>query len=297
MSIVERAAPVKRRRVAIVGAGRAAAHLAVALAAIRQPVVAFGARDAGRAQALGDLIGLPVLPPDLAVAQADWVFMAVRDDAIETATRGLPWREGQLALHLSGATPLSALKPAQMLGAAVAGFHPLQLMADPLPSRDAALQAFQGIAVGIEAEGEHASDLTRLAQQLGAHPFRLPAAQRALYHAAANAGASGLLAPLALATESLQAALSISPEQAWAALQPLVMGTLRAVGERGMSGSLSGPVARGDAQVLAAHLQALQANPTQAQLYRALMRALLPMAQANGRLDEAVIARLKRLLA
>ncbi|MBH9575278.1 DUF2520 domain-containing protein [Inhella proteolytica] len=263
-------------RIALIGAGRTAAHLGLALAALGQPVQALGARDAEKARPLAMALGLPVLSPAEAVAAADWVFLCVRDAAIEPLCAALPWRAGQLALHCSGATELSALAAARAAGAAVAGFHPLQLMADPLPSPEAALQAFAGIRIGIEADAPWREALDALAGTLSAQPLHLQAGQRARYHAAANAAASSLLAPLDLAARQAAQALGCTPEQAWEALAPLAQGTLRAAQARGLAGALSGPMARGDVAVLAAHLQALQGRD--AELYRGLMQALLPLA-------------------
>lgn len=283
-------------RIAVIGAGRAAAHLALALHALRLRPVALGARDVGRAQPLGDALGLPVLPLELAVAQAEWVFLAVPDAAIEPLARTLPWRAGQVAVHLSGATPLAALGAAARMDAGVAGFHPLQLLAEPLPTPDQALAAFAGIRIAIEAQAGPAAALSALAASLGATANALDGAQRARYHLSANAAASGLLAPLALALEGMQAALGLDEAQAWAALLPMVQGTVRAVSLRGLAGAVSGPVARGDVDVVQAHLAALQAQPADAALYRALLRGLLPLAEQGGRLSAPARAALLKLL-
>ncbi|MBH9552785.1 DUF2520 domain-containing protein [Inhella gelatinilytica] len=266
--------------IALVGAGRTAAHLGQALQAAGWPLVALGVRDALRAAPLAQALGLAPLTPAEACARADWVFLAVRDADIAPVCAALPWRAGQVAVHLSGATPLGALEPAVAAGARAAGFHPLQLMADPLPSREAAAQVFRGVVVGIEAEALDAAPLHHLARDLGALPLALQSEQRALYHAAANSGASGLLAPLSLAQALMAQALQTDEATAWAALAPLARGALDAALARGVGGALSGPLARGDAAVLHRHVQALQTQATadQQQLYEALMRALLPLA-------------------
>lgn len=279
-------------RIALIGAGRTAAHLGLALAGVGQPVQALGARDADKARPLAAALGLPVLGPAEAAAAAEWVFLCVRDAAIEPLCAQLPWRAGQLVLHCSGATELNALDAAKAAGAAVAGFHPLQLMADPLPSSADALRAFKGIRIGIEAEGSWRTELDALAAALGATPLHLQAGQRARYHAAANAAASALLAPLDLAARQAAEALGCSTEQAWEALAPLAEGTLRAARARGLAGALSGPLARGDAAVLQAHLQALAGGD--AVLYRVLMQALMPL--AAQRLEPEALDGLLRVL-
>lgn len=271
----------------MIGAGRLAAHLGLALQAIGRRPALIGARDAARAEPLAKALGLSVFKPEQAL-EADWVFVCVRDDAIAPLCASLPW-SGQLALHASGATELDALAPATRR----AGFHPLQLFADPLPSAEAARAAFAGISIGIEA-GDEFDALATLASDLGARALRLRPGQRARYHAAANMAASGLFAPLQRAVELWRGALDLPGDEAWAALQPLAAGALRAASSQGLAEALSGPLARGDAGVLARHLQALDGDAAEP-LYRELMRTLLVLAEQ--RLDPAQLAALSRLLA
>ncbi len=278
--------PSASRTIALIGAGRLAAHLGLALQAIGRAPVHLGARDADRAAPLARQLGLPVVAPAAAL-QADWVFVCVRDDAIAPLCATLPWA-AQLALHASGATELDALAPAHRR----AGFHPLQLFADPLPAPEAARAAFAGISIGIEA-GDDFDALQQLALDLGAQPLRLAAGQRARYHAAANLAASGLFAPLQRAVELWSGALDLPQQAAWAALQPLAAGALRAASQQGLAAALSGPMARGDASVLARHLQALDGDAAEP-LYRELMRSLLGL--AAQRLDAERLSALRELL-
>lgn len=276
-------------RIALIGAGRLAAHLGLALQGAGHAPVALGARDAATAAPLGAALGLPVHSPAEAMREADLVVLAVRDEAIAPLAASLSWRDAQLAVHCSGATALDALAPA----ARRAGFHPLQLFADPLPSAAAARAAFAGVRIGIEGDAD--GSLAALARSLGAEPLAVKGGERARYHAAANLAASGLFAPLQAAVLLWHEALGLDEAQAWAALQPLARGALATACERGLSGALSGPLARGDAAVLARHLEALQGSAA-APLYREAMRLLLPLACRSGRLDDRQQLALCRLL-
>lgn len=219
---------------------------------------------------------------------ADWVWLTVPDDHIAATAAALPWRAGQLALHCSGATPLDALAPAP----AAAGFHPLRLLAG--------YANLEGAHVGIEADAAHRPALQALAQALGLVPLALPAPMpapaRAAYHAAANLAASGVLAVLAEA-EALWAVAGLAAADALPALLPLSQGALETARARGLAGAVSGPVARGDAEVLARHLDALAAAGLDADLLRALGLRQLALAEAAGRLDAAQIAALRASLA
>lgn len=83
--------------------------------------------------------------------------------------------------------------------------------------------------------------------------------------------------------------------EALAALLPLAQGTLAAVARQGLAGALSGPLARGDESVLRRHLSALEG--TQRGDYRALLQALLPLAERSGRLDARQMQVLRELIA
>jgi predicted short-subunit dehydrogenase-like oxidoreductase (DUF2520 family) len=261
---------------AVIGLGRLACALVPALRAAGHAVV-VGRRSPGDGE----------LAPAAACAAADWVWLTVPDDAIATTAAGLPWRAGQLALHCSGATPLTALAPAP----AAAGFHPLKLLAG-----DAGLA---GAHVGIEADAGHRSALLALAHALGLVPLVLPAPMspgaRAAYHAAANLAASGVLAVLAEA-QVLWTAAGLQPGDALAALLPLSHGALDTASALGLAGAVSGPVARGDAGVLARHLDALAAAGLDADLVRALCLRQLGLAEAARRLDAVQAATLRALL-
>lgn len=258
---------------AVIGYGRLARALVPALRAAGETVI-VGRRSPGDGEHL---------PVDAARA-ADWVWLTVPDDHIAATAAALPWRSGQLALHCSGATPLSALAPAP----AVAGFHPLKLLAG-----DADLT---GAHVGIEAGASHRPRLEALARALGLVPLALPAPMsapaRAAYHAAANLAASGVLAVLADAQALWQSA-GLAEGEALAALTPLTQGALATALARGLAGAVSGPVARGDVGVLARHLQAVAAAGLDDDLLRALAQRQLALARAAGRLSETQVTALQ----
>ncbi|MEO6279816.1 DUF2520 domain-containing protein [Roseateles sp.] len=260
---------------AVIGYGRMAKALVPALQAAGEEVVI--ARRADGAAAVAD-----------AARSADWVWLTVPDDHIAATAAALPWRTGQLALHCSGATPLTALAPAP----AAASFHPLKLLAG-----DADLA---GVHVGIEADGVRRRELQALAERLGLIPLILPspmgAQARAAYHAAANLAASGVLAVLAEAS-ALWAAAGLAADDALPALLPLTRGALDTAALRGLAGAVSGPVARGDTRVLARHLEALASAGLDNDLLLALGRRQLALAEAAGRLGGPQVAALRALLA
>ena len=281
-------------RTAFIGIGRVAVVLAPALERLGVPIVALASRQAAAAQRLAGQLhgGAAVLRAQEAVDRAELVWLTVPDDAIAPTTAALRWRPGQTVVHCSGATELTALQAAADAGAAVAGFHPLQIFSDP----ELAAQRLAGSSVAIEAGGPAEALLERIAAGLGLAVLRLPPGSRALYHAGAAYAASYLLALLDEAA-AVWRTLGIDEAAALRALLPLAHLTLDAAGQRGLAQAQAGPIARGDASVVRRQIAALAGiGVPHAALYREMGRRQLELARRAGRLDAAALARLAAAL-
>ncbi|MDC8771504.1 Rossmann-like and DUF2520 domain-containing protein [Roseateles albus] len=288
--------PLSSRRIAFIGAGRLGQTLARAFCSAGLDVVAVASRSAEAAKALAaQLPDCRAMSAAEAVAAADLIFLTVPDDAIASLAAALPWGPAKSAVHCSGATELTALGPAAAAGAQTGGFHPLQIFSDP--TRAVALLAGSAVAIEVSVNSPAlASDLHELARLLQMNPLQLQPGTRAAYHGAASFAASFLLSMLDEATQ-VWAQIGLPPEAALKALLPLARGTLDAAGSRGLAGALSGPISRGDQGVVGAHLQAFdRLGGAHGEFYRELARRQLGLARASGRLDEAALQHLARLL-
>ncbi|MEY2654952.1 MAG: hypothetical protein RLZZ524_1980 [Pseudomonadota bacterium] len=284
-----------RPRMAFIGAGRIARVMAPALQAAGCEIVAVASRTPASAQALVQTLReaggrAERLDQQEAVDAADWVWLSVVDDAIAPTAAALRWRPGQVALHLSGATDVAtALQAAADQGAAVAGFHPLQIFSDPV----LAAQRLRGSSVAIEAsDAPLRGQLEALADALGLPVLHLPPGGRALYHAGAAYAASYLLAMLDEAA-AVWRTLGIDEAATLRALLPLAHLTLDAAAERTLAGAQAGPIARGDAAVVRRQIEVLTAlGPSHAAFYRELGQRQLVLARRAGRLAPDALARL-----
>jgi len=91
-------------------------------------------------------------------------------------------------------------------------------------------------------------------------------------------------------------AMGFSPQQAMDALYPLARTTLEVAAKEGIPATVTGPVVRGDAATVQAHLEALsQSLPELVPLYCALTEASLPLAAGRG-VGPAQMAALHKLL-
>jgi predicted short-subunit dehydrogenase-like oxidoreductase (DUF2520 family) len=262
-------------RLALVGPGRAGTALSLALQARGWTVTAVAGRspeaDSTRRAAVAlDARAVPVAD---AGRDADLVIVATPDDAIAGAAAELAasLRAGALVLHLSGARTLHEFDDLLLARpeAAVGSLHPLQ----SLPSGEVGRARLSGSWCAVDGP----DSVDRIARTLGMRPFRVDAANRVRYHATACVASNHLVALLGQ-VERLAADAGVPLD----AFLPLVRATLDNVGDLGTAGALTGPIARGDAATVAAHLDTLPAEERAA--YRALAEAALRLA---GREDDA----------
>lgn len=286
-------------QIAIVGCGRVGTALAVWLHRAGYPICGLASRRLQSAQAVAALIGPRPCSqePRTVTAEADVVFITTPDGAIETVCRQIAaaggFRAGSVVLHCSGALPSTILAPARQSGARIGSLHPLQSFAAPSLDRN----PFGGIIVSVEGDGPALQTAEALATDLNAHFQQILTEAKTLYHAAAVVASNYLVTLLDLAFTLLQGA-GVSPGDAHGVLRPLIDGTLANVARIGPPAALTGPVARGDRETVARHLEAIGAKGTESlALYRALGIATVDVAERGGHLDAAQADALRRLMA
>ncbi|MFI7066484.1 Rossmann-like and DUF2520 domain-containing protein [Kribbella sp. NPDC050124] len=268
-------------RIGLIGAGRAGTALGAALAAAGHPLVGVTARSgASRERAARLLPHVPVLTADEVATRADVVLVAVPDDRIEDVVERLPLTSSQYVVHLSGA---HGLKPLRGSDAIPVALHPAM--------------TFPGGAVRLEnvmftatAPDQAREMVERLVKVLGAQVQWVADEQRAHYHAGLVHGANHLTT---LVTQALAVLREAGVADPAATLRPLVTATLDNTLRSGHH-ALTGPIARGDVDTVAAHLAGLRDRT--ASTYAELARATVELAAADGRLDPDTAARFRKVL-
>ena len=241
------------------------------------------------------LLGVPLVTPGEMAQRADIIFICVPDRAIASAAEALAAEavrggidvRGKFAYHVSGSAQCDVLSSLAALGMEVGSLHPLQSFAAPRDSL-----ANIGMAVdGMPRAQELAQDLARLA---GAVPFNVPAKERAAYHAAACFCSNYAVTVVALA-QKLLSRWAASEEEAFKLLLPLFNGTANNLQNADTAGqALTGPIARGDAVTVKAHLAALPQEFLSA--YCALGRETVKLAAENGSITPSAAAEMESLL-
>jgi len=271
-----------RLDVGVISAGRAGSVLGAALAAAGHRVVAVSAvSEASRDRAEALLPDAQILPPPEVAARANLLLLAVPDDALAELVAGLAntgaIAPGTFVAHTSGRYGIAILAPATQAGALPLALHPAMTFTGT--SLD--LGRLAGACFGVTAPEALRPVAEALVVEMGAEPQWVAEEARVLYHAALAHGSNHLVTLIAQSMDVLRAAGVAQPERL---LRPLVTAaadnTLR-VGDA----ALTGPVARGDARTVRAHVQALSAHePGTAAAYVALARATADRALADRRL-------------
>lgn len=274
-----------RLSVGVIGVGRAGAPLAAALARAGHPLVgAHAVSERSRRRAAERLPGTPLMSIEQVMAAADLVLLTVPDDVLPDLVAGLAETgsvtPGQFLVHASGRYGTAVLDPAARLGALPLALHPVMTFT----GGRADLDRLAGCPFGVTAPAVLRPVAEALVVEMGGDPVWVPEEARPLYHAALANGANHVVTLVALTLDLLATAGVESPA---ALVRPLLTTALDNVLRMGDE-ALTGPVARGDARTVAAHLQALsEAAPEARAAYVALARLTADRALAAGRLSPA----------
>ena len=194
-------------------------------------------------------------------------------------------RAGDIVFHCSGSQPSSLLASLAAAGARIGSVHPLKSFADPA----AAVNAFAGTWCTAEGDAAAIAVLKPLFEGLGARVATLDPAGKTLYHAASVLVCNDLVALMEAGLRLYEKA-GLDRATAQQMMEPLVRETLDNVFALGTVRALTGPVARGDAEVVQRQLAALKnIDPQIAAAYRALNAIALELARAQGGAPQAAL--------
>ncbi|MDQ6850686.1 MAG: DUF2520 domain-containing protein [Actinomycetota bacterium] len=284
-----------RLRVGIVGSGRVGSTLGAALARAGHEIVAVSAVSTqSRQRAERMLPGASIRPPDEVIAAADFVLLAVPDDALRPLVAGLAdtgaWLEGQLVAHTAGSQGIGVLDPAAARGVLALALHPVMTFT----GRPEDVDRLDGAAFGVTALDELRPVAEALVVEMGGEPVWVPEPARPLYHAALSLGSNHLVT---LVNDALALLDGAGVADAPRLLAPLLSASLDNA-LRLRDAALTGPVSRGDVATVASHRRSLaDAAPQILASYLAMARRTAQRAHAAGSLDDAQLAALLGVLA
>src|SRR5690349_5649570 len=265
-----------RLKVGIISAGRVGTALGVALERADHVVVACSAiSHASRERAQRRLPDTEVLPVDEVAGRAELLLLAVPDAALAALVSGLAAtgavRPGTIVAHTSGANGIGVLAPLTEQDCIPLAIHP----AMTFTGGDEDIARLSEACFGVTAADEVGYAIAQsLVLEIGGEPFRTREDARTLYHAALAHASNHLVTVVLDAVEALRSALwgqellgqEIIGEApggiAERVIGPLARASLENALTRGQA-ALTGPVARGDADAVARHLEAIEETDPQ----------------------------------
>ena len=271
-----------RFTVGVIGAGRVGPVLGAALARAGHTVVAAsGVSERSRRRAADLLPSVPLLPAQEVAARAELLLFTVPDDVLEQLAAGLvstgAIQPGKVVVHTSGRYGVAVLDPVFKAGALPLALHPVMTFT----GTDVDLARLSGCSFGVTAPDPFRPMAEALVVEMGGEPEWIAEERRPLYHAALASGANHLVTLVAQAAELLRASGVVHPNHM---LGPLLSSALDNALRSG-DAALTGPVARGDAGTVAAHLAELDRvapdGPVRA-AYLAMARLTADRALAAG---------------
>lgn len=288
-----------RLGVGIVGCGKVGAVMGHALRAAGHGLVGVSAHSqASRDRAEAMLPEVPIMEVEEIVRKAELVLFTVPDDDLPGLVEGLAglgrFTAGQIVMHCAGRFGTEVLRPAAEAGAIPLALHPSL--------------SFTGTSMDVPRLREATIAVTgpkvvlpigqALVVEIGAEPIVVPEADRALYHAAIAHAANHTVV---LVSQALEVLGSLGIDDPSRVLSSLLSASVSNTLQSGPS-ALTGPVSRGDAATVEAHLEALGEYAVETgssevrEAYVALGRATVLRAVKNGTLGEAGALRILELL-
>ena len=275
---------MKKPKLSIVGTGRVGTTLGLLFQ--RQSVFEIKdlvSRSISSSRKAAEIIGAGEPHESLAgLAAADLILIAVPDAEIRyadeaLASSGLVGPETTV-FHCSGSLTSDDLSRSMLTGASVASIHPVFTFADPVEAAD----RFCGVPCFIEGDEVARAILTAAFEKIGCRVFPIDPSCKPLYHAASVFASNYLLALLSV-SERLLITAGVPPGEALAVTRSLVESTVSNAYNLGIASALTGPIARGDAELVQSHIEELGAlDPQLALLYRFLGLETVKIAARKG---------------
>jgi predicted short-subunit dehydrogenase-like oxidoreductase (DUF2520 family) len=285
-------------RIAIVGPGRLGRALTLKLQRAGYVISEIVSRDRvgsrQTARQLARKVGAHASTGESAHLDADVVWFCVPDREIAPVASQLAsvvdWKR-KTAFHSSGALASDELDLLRRRGAAVASVHPLMTFVS------GSIPPLKGVPFAVEGDAIANRVARRIVRDLGGEAFTIRKQHKAAYHAW-----GAFLSPLLLATlataEQVARAAGLSAVQARKKMLPIIRQTIANYEALGPARAFSGPIVRGDAEIVRKHVQALRKIPEARDVYLALARAALRHLPTRNRkeLEKEIEQGLRRAL-
>lgn len=214
---------------------------------------------------------------EMLVNECDVIFITTPDGAISQVweeLKSLPI-SGKAICHCSGSLSSDVFVGIDKTGACGLSVHPLQAIS----SKENSVHLLRDCVFSVEGDERMAQQMTLFLEGLGNIVKTISAKDKTLYHAAAVFVSNLPIALTQIGTDILKRC-GFDDESARKALAPLIVGSASNAAQRGAVQALTGPVERGDAETITAHLSAI--NEQEKEVYLLLTNKLVEIASEKN---------------
>ncbi|MDT8431346.1 MAG: Rossmann-like and DUF2520 domain-containing protein [Bacteroidales bacterium] len=254
--------PEEIHKVAIVGTGNIAWHLARAMYRSGMDITCIISRSMQRAAELSkDVSAIPLDDPANVQEQPDMYLLCVGDDVLPGVQEAYAGK-GPLVVHTSGSTGIGVL-PADKNPTGV--LYPLQTFTRGVE------MAYSGIPFLVEGSAEKVTlRLEHLAGKISREVHQVNSEQRRQIHVSAVFACNFSNHLSAIADRLMQ-----QNGLAFDLLLPLIGETTRKLSEKSPVDAQTGPAVRNDLTTIEKHLEALGNLPEEQEIYRLLTESIM----------------------
>jgi predicted short-subunit dehydrogenase-like oxidoreductase (DUF2520 family) len=252
---------MKRRSIAIFGAGRLGTALAKRLSEAGYTVKTLTRKSVRSTQLDAQVLWFCV--PDAEIARVADSFSQFE------------WKR-KVAFHSSGVLSSDALASLRDAGGCVASVHPLMTFVKR------SVPELTGVPFAIEGDVSAIRVARGIVRNLRGQALAIKKQDKVAYHAFATM-ICPLLVSLLAASEKAAALAGISAADSRPRMLPIIRQTLRNYEKLGPAAAFSGPIVRGDVATVRAHLKVLSKVPAAKNAYAALARAALDLLPNRNR--------------
>lgn len=267
----------QHEKIAMIGAGNVAWHLAPALEAGGHQITQVYSRQAAKAEQLARHLYQAKAQThlDFSESEAELFIVAVSDDAITKVVQQMKLPSEALIVHTSGGQPLEALAKASTEHIGV--FYPLQTFSQRRSV------SFREIPICLEAnDSDVLHRLIKLARSLSRQVKLINSKERALLHVSA-VFANNFTNHLLRMAEQLMHDHQLD----FSLLYPLIEETVAKARAVGPTQAQTGPALRNDEKTISHHVNQLNAyDPAYTEVYQAITRHIQTFSRSSREYHE-----------
>jgi predicted short-subunit dehydrogenase-like oxidoreductase (DUF2520 family) len=272
-------------RVGIIGAGKVGSAFAFGLKHEGTEVSGIYSKSGASVEFLNNRMGT-AFENDMkcTIENSDLVLICVSDGQIAKVAEEISSISEEMKIlkkafiHCSGSLTSSVLEPVRMKGAAIGSLHPIQSFAD----KENGWKGLYGIYYGYEGSKSARALCEQIVRNFKGKILDIAANDKPIYHAAACV-LSNYTVALSYICEKMLESIGIDGAAAIKAFAPLIEKTAENIISFGSVKALTGPISRGDYEVVEGHIRKIEAKmPEWLQAYKAMGRAALAAALEKG---------------